>query len=96
MFQSAVNEMHTPKSKEGNCIQAVQVHNTKTQFNSRITMIKTVTANCYLVVQLIAISRAYRSIDLDKGHRVGLSDYFSSCPTSHRLITISRTNQVRK
>ena len=96
MFRSAVKGMNIPKSEEGNSIQAMQVQNTKTQFNSRITMIKTVTANCYLVVQLIAISRAYRSIDLDKGHRVGLSDYFSSCPTSHRLITISRTNQVRK
>ena len=29
---------------------------------------------CYLVVRLIAISRAYRSSDLNKGHRVGLSD----------------------
>ena len=29
---------------------------------------------CYLVVRLIAISRAYRSGDPDKGHRVGLGD----------------------
>ena len=56
MFRSAVKGMHIPKSEEGNSIQAVQVQNTKTQFNSRITMIKTVTANCYLVVQLITIS----------------------------------------
>ena len=44
MFRSAVKGMHIPKSEEGNSIQAMQVQNTKTQFNSRITMIKTVTA----------------------------------------------------
>ena len=44
MFRSAVKGMNIPKSEEGNSIQAMQVQNTKTQFNSRITMIKTVTA----------------------------------------------------
>ena len=42
------------------------------------------------------ISRAYRSGDPDKGHRVGLGDQFSSRPTSRRLVAISRVDQVGK
>ena len=35
-------------------------------------------------------------MDLDKGHRLGWSDKFSSRPNSRRLIAISRADQLEK